>query len=753
MYADIIIDISHEKLDKVFQYKVPQKLEGQIRPGAAVLVPFGRGNRLTRGFVTALDGSCLYPEEKVKEIDSLATDVAASDRLIRLAIWMKERYGGTLIASLRTVLIFKEKKQTRKKRIIYSLISRDEMKKEIDNMPETMRARRRLLEAAHITGRLDYQLALESLRLSKTVIDSLVKRNILAVEELDEKKTPANIGAAGETGSLSQQQKKVMDLFEEGIKKGPETYLLQGVTGSGKTRVYIEMIRRIIDTGQQAIVLIPEIALTFQTMQRFYASFGERVSILHSRMSPGERYEQMMKAREGKLDIMIGPRSALFTPFPRLGLIVIDEEHENSYKSEQIPRYHAVETAVYRAKLEECSVVLGSATPSVTSMYRAKNGEYTLLRLPGRINGREMSCVEVVDMRKEMAAGNRQLLSRRLAKEIEDRIEKKEQVMLFLNRRGYAGFLSCRSCGEVIKCPNCDVSLSLHNSKTVSGGGKMVCHYCGYEREKAQNCPACGSSFIGEFKAGTQQVEELVKKIFPKSRVLRMDRDTTSKKGSHEHILSEFSDGRADILIGTQMIVKGHDFPNVTLVGVLLADLSLHSSDYMAAERTFSLLTQAAGRTGRGEKAGLTVIQTYDPDHYAVSCAAAQSYEQFYEKEISYRRMLGYPPAGTLLAVMLSCEEEGILAEAAEYFAKYAVYAMNKIAEQTGESHVPVRMLGPVEASIYRLNRNYRKIVYFKSVEYDMLIMLKNMLEKYIEINPGFARLRILFDFNPIEHM
>ena len=364
--------------------------------------------------------------------------------------------------------------------------------------------------------------------------------------------------------NLTAEQSMAIKEIEESEEN---LILLKGVTGSGKTEVYMEMIAKVLSEGRQAIVLIPEIALTYQTVMRFYTRFGERVSILNSRMSQGERYDQMERVKKGEVDIMIGPRSALFTPFEKLGLIVIDEEHEPTYKSEQVPRFHARETAIERARMEGASVVLGSATPSLEAFYACECGRYQMLRLKMRTGKQELPQVYVADMREELKHGNRSILSDRLEELMQDRLDKKEQMMLFLNRRGYAGFVSCRACGYVVKCPHCDVSLSVHR------GGKMVCHYCGYETQTVQNCPSCGSAYIGGFRAGTQQIEEIVKRKFPQARVLRMDMDTTKNKGGHEKILSKFADEEADIMIGTQMIVKGHDFPNVTLVGVLAADM------------------------------------------------------------------------------------------------------------------------------------------------------------------------------------
>ena len=495
------------------------------------------------------------------------------------------------------------------------------------------------------------------------------------------------------------------------------------------------MIRRVAARGRQAIVLIPEIALTYQTVIRFYRNFGDRVSIMNSRLSAGERYDQMMRAKEGKIDVMIGPRSALFTPFPDLGLIVIDEEHETTYKSEQVPRYHARETAIARAKMEDASVVLGSATPSMEAMFRARNGEYHLLEMRNRSRKQEMAAVYTVDLREEMKSGNRSILSLKLQELMADRLEKREQIMLFLNRRGYAGFISCRECGHVIKCPHCDVSLSSHR------GGKMVCHYCGYEEPKPAVCPECGSRHIGEFRAGTQQIEEIVKKQFPQARVLRMDMDTTRQKDGHEKILAAFANEEADILVGTQMIVKGHDFPNVTLVGVLAADMSLYSDDYRAGERTFQLLTQAVGRAGRGQKKGEAVIQTYSPEHYGIVTAAAQDYDAFYEEEIRYRVLMGYPPAENLLAVLVSCEDELLLEKGCRYLKEYALRI---------KRDAPLEIIGPASPGIGRINDVYRKVLYLKAERYDTLIKMKNYLEQYIEVNPGFLKMRIQFDFNPM---
>ena len=536
--------------------------------------------------------------------------------------------------------------------------------------------------------------------------------------------------------ALTPEQTKAVEAFWQDYRQEKYgTYLVYGVTGSGKTEVYMEMISRVLEQGRQAIMLIPEIALTYQTVLRFYGRFGDRVSILHSRMSQGERSDQMERVKAGEVDVMIGPRSALFTPFSNLGLIVIDEEHEGTYKSEQAPRYHARETAIRRARMEGASVVLGSATPSLETFYACRSGRCRMLQLTNRTGGGELPQVLVADMREELRKGNRSILSGRLEEMIRDRLEKKEQIMLFLNRRGYAGFVSCRACGYVVKCPHCDVSLSAHRN------GRLVCHYCGYEEPAIQTCPSCGSSYIGGFKAGTQQVEEMIHKRFPEARVLRMDLDTTRKKDGYEKILETFSDEEADILIGTQMIVKGHDFPNVTLVGILAADLSLYSDDYRSAERTFQLLTQAAGRAGRGGRSGEVVIQTYSPDHYAVRMAASQNYEGFYEEEMRYRSLMGYPPASHLLAVLMTGADEEGLMKAAGYLKEF----LHKI-----DPRGRIQVIGPASPYVGKVSDVYRRVLYLKEEEEAILIEAKNRMEQYIEANRGFEPFRIQFDLDPM---
>ena len=737
IYADIIIDISSDKLDRSFQYKVPERLEQEIKVGMVVSIPFGNASQLRKGYVTGFSKEPKIASGKLKEICEICSgEETTESRLIALAAWMKENYGSTMIQALKTVLPIQEKIKAKERRYICLNISEDEGYQILADLEKTrFRARTRLLKELLEKKRLDSAQASKKLGATSAVIKKMQEQGIIRIEYdeiLRNSMDTSDIPAENQMLLTQEQEIAVQQIREEWEKQSPRPVLIEGVTGSGKTQVYMKLIEWTISRGEQAIVLIPEIALTYQTVRRFYARFGDKVSVINSRQSQGERYDQFKRAKRGKVQVMIGPRSALFTPFGNLGLIVIDEEHEPSYKSESSPRYHARETAIKRAELEHARVVLGSATPSVEAYSQAKKGAYGLVRLNARYGSRPMPQVSIVDLREELKAGNRSVLSRELREKMKARFEKKEQVMLFLNRRGYAGFVSCRSCGQVMKCPHCDVALSEHNND------RLLCHYCGYETRKPQACPVCGSPYIGGFKAGTQQIEKVVRETFPGVRTLRMDFDTTRTKGSYEEILASFAKHEADVLIGTQMIVKGHDFPDVTLVGVVAADLSLNAEDYRCAERTFQLLCQAAGRGGRGEKPGEAVIQTYQPDHYSIQAAAVQDYQAFYEEEMSYRMLLDYPPAAHMLAVLGSGPEDEILVQAMHYLKLYVqrIYKKNDL-------HV----IGPAYAAVGKVKDIYRQVIYLKHEDYQVLVWIKDQLEKYIEINSGFRKLYIQFDF------
>lgn len=742
IFANIIVDISHEKVDRPFQYRIPEELLGLLETGMAVMIPFGRGNKLIKGYVMELTDKPEYEISKMKYIDSVVkSGVSAQADSIKLAWWIKEHYGSTMIAALKTVLPVKQKMKQVVKKSVCCLVDSDTAlakSEEFEKKHQTAKARlmrelskQPMLPQLLVTGKLNVTTqtirSLEQVGLVK-VTEENVYRNALP-------NTTDNRWATGGKKQLSDEQKAVvegiMSEFRQGLR---DTYLLRGVTGSGKTEVYMELIEHVITLGKQAIVLIPEIALTYQTLLRFYQRFGDRVSVMNSKLSPGERSDQFERAAKGEIDIMIGPRSALFTPFARLGIIIIDEEHEASYKSETMPKYHAREVAQEICRMHEASLLLGSATPSLEAYYQAKEGKIKLFELNNRLAGGELPSVYIEDLREELKQGNRSIFSRRLKELLQDRLQKGQQSMLFLNRRGFAGFVSCRACGYVMKCPHCDVSLSEHRN------GKLVCHYCGYEIPRVTNCPQCGSKYILGFRAGTQQIEEMLLKEFPRARVLRMDADTTKNKDSYEKILSQFANEEADILVGTQMIVKGHDFPKVTLVGVIAADMSLHVGDYRAAERTFQLLTQAAGRAGRSVLPGEVVIQTYQPEHYAVVHAANQDYEGFYEEEISYRDLMMYPPVANMMAILvLSNDELTGMAHA------------NELADAIKRQFAKERLyvIGPASASIGKINDIYRSIIYVKHRDYNMLVRVKDKMEALIADREWNAD-TVHFDFNPM---
>ena len=739
-FANIIVDISLEKLDRTFQYRVPEELQGILKEGMQVRIPFGNGGRTLTGYVLELTDTCEWDEKKLKPILGLAEKgIRLEGQLIALAAWMRRTYGSTMNQALKTVLPVKKSVQEKISRKVRLAVTREEAEAalaEMERKHQTARVRiiKALLEQ---TGQdMDYTAAQKELGLTAATARKLMELGLIRIESdtiFRNPVQPYEVQAHPFT-LYPAQQAIVEDVAARAAAGDLRPSLIHGVTGSGKTEVYMELIAAVLEQGKEAVVLIPEIALTFQTVLRFYRRFGDQVSIIHSKLSAGERYDQFERARRGEVKVMIGPRSALFTPFPRLGVIVIDEEHEGSYKSENAPRYHAREAAIERARMCGAFVVLGSATPSVDSYERTKEGLYRLYELPFRVENRAMPETEVVDLREELRMGNRSIFSARLKELMEDRLRKGEQIMLFLNRRGYAGFVSCRACGHVIKCPHCDVSLSLHH------GGRMVCHYCGYQTVQPKKCPSCGSAYIGAFRAGTQQVAEAAAKTFPGARILRMDFDTTRQKGGYERILEAFSKKQADILVGTQMIVKGHDFPGVTLVGALAADLSLYAGDYRAAERTFQLLVQAAGRAGRGTTPGTAVIQTYSPDHYSIETAADQDYKAFFEKEMAFRRMMNYPPAAHLMALYLMSEDEEALNRGA---VRLKALAMSHTRQE-------IALIGPSDAGLSKLKDVYRKVLYLKCTEMNYLTEWKGWLEAVLPKEKQLSTFNIQFDMDPV---
>lgn len=735
-YANIIVDISIEKLDYPFTYEIPPSLCKQIKVGDQVMVPFGKGGRLRRGFVIELVDQISVPEHVIiKSIDSIAASNGVTGQLIQLAAYMKEHYGGTMNQAMKTVLPMKKEvkaKEVKSVRLKITNAQAEAVRKEY--VQKHAVAKVRLLDELCKDQEIELRVITAKLHISHTTLKAMERDGMIEVIAHRQFRNPIR-GQDANTYRpvLNPQQKEIVDDILCKYEAGDQTTcLIHGVTGSGKTEVYMELIDRVVSDGKQVIFLIPEISLTYQTVMRFYRRFGQRVSILHSKLSEGERFDQLERARNKEVDIMIGPRSALFTPFDNLGLIIMDEEHENSYKSEGIPRYQTREVAKERARLSGGFLVLGSATPSMDSFYQCKIGNYHYYRLAKRYNDRPLPEVSVVDLREELRHGNRSMFSRLLTDKIKGRLEKKQQVMLFLNRRGMAGFISCRSCGMVVKCPHCDVSLTQHRD------GRLRCHYCGYEQPMVSSCSGCGSKHVGGFKVGTQKVEDRLKEIFPSARILRMDADSTKRKDDYEKILTAFANEEADILVGTQMIVKGHDFPNVTLVGVLAADISLNAEDYTASERTFQLLTQAAGRAGRGDSPGEVIIQTYHPEHFAIQTAQMQNYDRFYQEEIAYRKLLHYPPCGHMLVILMQADKESNM----EYLANDMTQALEPFKKD-------VIILGPVDARIRKISDVYYKVIYVKAPKDEQLVHIKNTIEQHRKTTQ-YRYGQVQFDFDPI---
>jgi primosomal protein N' (replication factor Y) len=743
LFAEVIVDISVKSLDRPFQYRIPEEMEGQAVVGASVVIPFGKGNREMKGFIIGLSHTPNYDIEKTKAIVRVEKQgVVAESHLLSLAYWMKEQYGAAMNDAIKAVMPVRREIKEKVARRIFSKVPKEELRQKRDFFAGKHHvARVRLLDGLLAEEKLleegfAYEKAVKELGVSAEVIRGLEKQGLLQVAAKRLYRNPLDKQVAVDSRKiLNAQQQQIVDVFtreyDAGLRKN---YLIHGVTGSGKTEVYMNLIAHILEGGQQAIVLIPEIALTFQTVNRFYGRFGDRVSVLHSRLSAGERYDQYQRAKRGEIQIMIGPRSALFAPFSKLGLIVIDEEHEASYQSDTMPKYHAREVAVKRAEMLHASVVMGSATPSLEAYYRCQTGEYQLFTLTERAGAAALPTVQIADLREEMKAKNYSVFSRLLQEKIEDRLQKKEQIMLFLNRRGYAGFVSCRLCGKAIQCESCSVSMKPHEYR--GRVSLLKCHYCGAQKPMPAVCPACGSKYIGTFGLGTQQVEEMVKKRFPKARVLRMDADTTSGKEGHDRILRAFANKEADILVGTQMIVKGHDFPDVTLMGVLAADLSLNTGDYRAAERTFQLLAQAAGRAGRAKKPGDVVFQTYQPEHYSVVCAAREDYESFYRQEIAIRQMLHYPPISNILEVLVFSKEQ-----------EKAIALSERLCALL-QAEQEMVILGPNDAAIAKLRDFYRRTIYIKSQSYEKLCHAKDAMEAFMREEELYKDCMITFTFN-----
>lgn len=735
IYADVIIDISIEKLDIPFTYRIPERLSGIICVGSRVRIPFGKGDSEKKGYVTAIKDTADYDDSKIKDILGLVDgSISAEERSFEIAAFIKDTYGGTLSQALKAVIPVKSKVKAVEHKTLVRKMSADELKSLADEAFRQKRsAKERLLRALTEDERIPVSFITKQLNVSGQTVNSIIKSGAASLESDTEYRKPTVSEIKNSRNlSLNPEQQLIVDAIGEDIDNGKAgKYLIHGVTGSGKTEVYLRLAEITVLLGKQVIFLIPEIALTYQTLARFYSKFGDRVSVLNSSMSNGEKYDQCERAKAGDIDIIIGPRSALFTPFNDIGLIIMDEEHEPSYKSENTPKYHAREVAARLCELSGAALVMGSATPSLESYYEAEKGNIRLFELKERATGGSLPTTEIIDLRAELSSGNRSMFSRHLKSLMDEAIRSGDQIMLFLNRRGFSGQLSCRECGKVIKCPHCDVPMSVHT------GSKLICHYCGETAPKPSVCPSCGSKYLAAIKAGTEAVEERINKMYPGVKTLRMDKDTTSAKGSYDRILSSFAEGEAQILIGTQMIVKGHDFPNVTLVGILAADLSLGVPDYRASERTFQLLTQACGRAGRGEKPGYSIIQTYQPEAYAILTSAAQDYKKFYEEEMAYRETACYPPAVHMLAVQLFGTDEKKTSNLA--------LELSNVIKSNGTS----RILGPAPGNIGKVQDYYRFVIYIKNADANELMRIRNVCEEFLT-NKIMTQMYVQFDLDPL---
>ncbi len=734
-YAEIIVDLTARRTDRVFHYAVPAELKDKVKPGSRVLVPFG-GRRLA-GYVVGFG----FPERdiNVREIAGIIDEepVLTGD-LPEIARWMAESYlCSTAEAFGRIIAPRLAVKAPRGVKLLRPSFPEDKLQEVLSSLKRAPKQAAVLKEALRGAGLTRKELAAAA-QTSVAAVDALVKAGLLEATAMTD--VPENSLAAGSgmMPLLNQDQDKAVKEIAQALAGASfGAFLLYGVTGSGKTEVYLKAIASALAAGRQAVAMVPEISLTPQMIGLFRQRFGSLVAVLHSALAPGERYREWRRIKEGQAPVVLGTRSAVFAPMPGPGLFIIDEEHEPTYKQDDHIRYHAREVALKRAQLAGAVVVLGSATPSLESWLRAgRGGPYRLLRLPHRIDERPLPKVSVVDLRQEMKEGNRGIFSRALTAAVFARLSKGEQALLFLNRRGYSTIVMCRECGLVLKCARCDISLSYHLD------GLLRCHYCNYTTDLPGQCPRCASRYIRHFGAGTQRVEEEARRFFPGARIVRMDSDSTSRKGSHERIFSAFRQGEADILIGTQMIAKGLDLPGITLVGVINADTTLHMPDFRAAERTFQLLTQVAGRAGRGELSGEVLVQTYSPGHYSITTAAAHDCEGFYRNEMPVRRALGYPPYSHLARLLFTHDDE-------EELKKGSGLAKEILDKIVAEHDDLIDVLGPAPAPLSRIKGKFRWQLVVKGPRRGLLRdVIKMSLEELQKLRPAFKP-AVNVDINP----
>lgn len=726
IYAEIVINSDALEIDKPFTYEVPEELMKDIKVGQWVKVPFGIKNSLVDGFILSIkkDKISGIKIKKIKSISLLEPLLTKED--IRLVDFLKENYLCKYIDGIRLLIPQGVLKGVNNKYKQVVVIGKKEHSKELEEKYGDI-----LNFIRENNGKFNKSELTKLHGLSTYKINKLIKEEYLNIEEEVVYRYNSREYIEYKEKDLTRDQINAIESINFSDKN---VVLLKGVTGSGKTEVYMKLVAKEILNGKAAIILVPEISLTPQMIERFKGRFGREVAVFHSRLSDGERYDEWYRVKEGKARVIIGARSALFLPVKDLGIIIIDEEHENTYKSEQNPKYVTREVAEFISKRNNCKVILGSATPSIETYYRAISGEIDLVELNNRVDNKPMPEIEIVDMREELNSGNISMFSRKLFFEMKEALNRKEQIILFLNRRGFSTFVSCRSCGYVFKCPKCDISMTYHKN------GYLVCHYCGHGQMQPKVCPKCKSKYVKHFGTGTERVEEEVKRHFKDARVLRMDMDTTRNKNSHETIYNSFKNGEGDILIGTQMISKGLDFENVTLVGILAADMSLNVPDYRAAEKTFQIITQVSGRAGRGEKEGKVILQTYNPSHYSLNYAKNYDYEGFYNEEFTARGLMYYPPFGRILLLNASSKNENSL----KNFMNLLKDELSSISNQEEN----IDMLGPVPCIISKIKDNFRWQIIFKG---DLsLDFCKKIKDKLYQLNKNvYNEIKVTIDINP----
>ncbi len=737
MIAEVIVNSTAKKLNRTFDYNIPKHLEDFIVIGSKVLVPFANFKTPEEAYVVGIKEKSEY---KVKDI--LKIEDSLTDKQIELAKWMSKKYFCNVSDCIKLMLTPGTRNKNRDNRITDKKINvvyvKSEEKIEFDmeaGKLKTEKQKRVIKFVLENPGCMVPEIEMFT-GCTRGVVNTLVKNGYLEIIEKTVERNPL-IGKRIERNNklkFTEEQQNAYNEIEKSINKYKE-FLLFGVTGSGKTEVYLQIIEKLLSKGKSSIMLVPEISLTPQIINRFVARFGkEKIAVLHSKLGLGERHDEWNRIREGKAKIVIGARSAIFAPVKDLGIIIIDEEHDSSYKSETTPKYQAKEIAQKIAKEENCPVVLGSATPEITTYYKTEIGEIERLELKKRANKSELPKVEIVDLKQELAYGNRSMLSRELYQSIEKNLKNKEQIILYLNRRGFSTFIMCRECGYTVKCKNCNISLTYHKFNN-----KLKCHYCGYEEPVVNKCPECGSDKIRYFGTGTQKLEQEIKKQFEGIKTIRMDVDTVTKKNSHEKILETFKKENIDILIGTQMVVKGHHFPNVTLVGAIAADSSLNIDDYRASERTFQTLTQVAGRAGRGEKVGKVIIQTYNPENFSIQCAQKQNYEEFYKTEKALREQLKYPPFCDIIVIGFTSKNQNEIIKLINRVYKY----LNDKLDIESQ-----KILRPMPAPIDKIQNKYRwRIIIKGKMDEKTEEILNICLKKIYKMNN--KEMRVAIDVNP----